>query len=246
MPLYYFLRQCVLAFFVGVKSVFRKCADSSDIAGRNRTGIVSVSGLGEASSSPDVCVLSVEVEVIRATAKGAVAAHNISVNSLLNVTRSWSIPQNDVYTQGLILSPVYQEARGKTKISGYRASQSISLKIRDISRVGLFIQNIVDVVGNNGRIKGVEFSVKNQQSLRRRARTAAYRDAFSKADQYARLDGRKLGKIISINEIDAAYAEPWSTNVETPGKIMSMPVNPREFRAEIVAHVVYELTGRRN
>ncbi|WP_372481824.1 SIMPL domain-containing protein, partial [Streptomyces albireticuli] len=96
MPLYYFLRQCVLAFFASVKSVFKKCVGSSNVTTRNRTGTVAVSGLGEASSLPDMCILSAEVEVVRATAKSAVATHNTSVNSLLSMARSWGIPQTDI------------------------------------------------------------------------------------------------------------------------------------------------------
>ncbi|MFE6712065.1 SIMPL domain-containing protein [Streptomyces sp. NPDC057695] len=202
---------------------------------------VTVSGQGRASAAPDLAILSIGVEAIRPTAKEAMAAQHTAAETLLAVLDRQGIAERDIRTDSLSLSPVYtQNAQGESKVTGYQAGQSFSVKVRELDRAGQVIGAVNDATGDSGRINGVVFDVADPSALRAKAREAAYRDAYDKAAQHARLSGHKLGRLVSLSEGESARpgpgAAPGVAHDET-----GVPLAPGEIEEQVTVSAVFEL-----
>ena len=89
-------------------------------------------------------------------------------------------------------------------ITGYRAGNSIGVTIRKLDAASGALTAIVDAGGNATRINSVSYSIQDDSKLVSDARARAFEDAKNRAEQYAKLSGLSLGKIISISEAPAA------------------------------------------
>ncbi|MGW7051511.1 SIMPL domain-containing protein [Streptomyces sp. NPDC054887] len=217
-------------------------APASAVPGGDREATtVSVGGEGTASAVPDMAVLTIAVEATEPTAKRALAAQSAAAKAVLAALRNQGIADRDVQTESLSLNAVYQHTdRAAAKLTGYQAGQSFSVKIRDLDRTGAVVEAVTAAAGDAARIHGVVFDVADPSALRARAREAAHADARSKAEQYARLSGRGLGRLVSVTETGSGTHRP----VEVPGAAFEagkVPVAPGEIRDEVAVTAVYEL-----
>ncbi|MFC9704518.1 SIMPL domain-containing protein [Streptomyces sp. NPDC056943] len=202
---------------------------------------VSVTGTGRAAAAPDLAILSVGVEATRKTAKEAMAAQSAAAEALLTVLRKQGIADRDIRTDSLSLSPVYtQNAEGESKVTGYQAGQSFSVKVRDLDRTGQVIGAVNEATGDAGRINGVVFDVADPSALRVKAREAAFQDAYDKAAQHARLSGHRLGRLVSLSEGDSVrpgHGALPSMPADEPG----VPLAPGEIEEQVTVSAVFEL-----
>ncbi|MEW2389297.1 SIMPL domain-containing protein [Streptomyces venezuelae] len=214
---------------------------------------VSVTGAGSASAAPDMAVLTAGVEVTRPTADKALTEQSAAADALLAAARAAGVAERDIRTENLSLSAVYRNrdgdpdqyeatgARGEDGLFvGHRATQMFSLIIRDIEKTGAVVRAVADAPGDASRIHSVAFDVQNPQALRARARTSAYEDAKGKAAQYARLSGRGLGRLLSLEESDGGHPRPVAVPVASFSKD-SVPVAPGRIQDEVTVTAVYEL-----
>ncbi|WP_416971314.1 SIMPL domain-containing protein [Streptomyces sp. 4F14] len=204
---------------------------------------VSVAGDGSATAAPDLAVLSVGVEATAKTAKDAMAAQNKAADALLKAVRKQQIADKDVRTDGVSLNPVYDYTDGTSVLTGYRAAQSFTVKVRVIGRAGAVLQAITDATGDAGRVHSVTFDLADREPLQRAARKAAFTDARKKAEQYAALSGRKLGRLVTLSEGSTGYATPAPPMAaDMPaGGVGAVPLAPGEIKATSSVTAVYEL-----
>ena len=87
---------------------------------------------------------------------------------------------------------------GKQVLTGYEVDQTITVKVRDTSKVGDLVTKVGAIAVSN--ISGIEFSVDNREQYVAQARTKAIIEAKAKAKELAKELGVKLGSIISYNE----------------------------------------------
>ncbi|GHG30429.1 SIMPL domain-containing protein [Streptomyces filamentosus] len=202
---------------------------------------VTVTGSGSASAAPDLAILSVGVEVAKPTAKEAMAAQSTAAEALLAVLREEGIEDRDIRTDSLSLTPVYtQTTGGESKVTGYQASQTFSVKVRDLDRTGQVIGAVNEATGDAGRVNGVVFDVADPTALRAKAREAAYRDAYDKASQHARLSGHRLGRLVSLSEGDSLRPGHGALP-SMPADEPSVPLAPGEIEEQVTVSAVYEL-----
>ncbi|MGX1886694.1 SIMPL domain-containing protein [Streptomyces sp. NPDC055287] len=223
-----------------VGAVPAAAAPSSAPASTPDAATVSVGGEGRAAAAPDMAVLTAAVETTKPTAKRALAAQSAAADALLAAVRKQGIADRDVQTENLFLNAVYQHTDRASKLTGYQAGQSFAIKIREIGRTGAVVEAVTKAAGDAVRINGVSFDVADPSALRARAREAAHADARSKAEQYAQLSGRRLGRLVSLAETGSEVHRP----AEVPGAAFDeakVPVAPGEIRNAVSVTAVYEL-----
>ncbi|MET8975555.1 SIMPL domain-containing protein [Streptomyces sp. NPDC004539] len=204
---------------------------------------VTVTGDGSATAEPDLAVLGVGVEATAKTAKAAMAAQNKAADALLAAVRKQEIADKDVRTDGVSLGPVYDYQSGTAVLTGYRAAQSFVVKVRVIDRTGAVLQAVTDATGDAGRVNSVVFDLADREPLQRAARKAAFADARGKAQQYATLSGRRLGRLVTLNEGGTGYltpAPPMAADMPAGG-LGGVPIAPGEIKATSSVTAVYEL-----
>ncbi|WP_327319350.1 SIMPL domain-containing protein [Streptomyces sp. NBC_01235] len=203
---------------------------------------VTVTGEGGASAPPDLAVVGAGVEASAKTSQAALETQNKAAAALLGAVRAQGVADRDIRTESVFLNPVYDYTGSTARLKGYQAAQSFSVKVREVARTGAVLQAITDVTGDAARINSVAFGLSDPAPLRARARQAAHDDARTKAAQYARLSGRRLGRLVSLSEDASSSPRPVPSAGDTPGVgTGAAPVAPGEIRATATVTVVYEL-----
>ncbi len=169
------------------------------VADTDLPAVISVTGEAQLSAPPDLAVIDGGVTTEAKTAKEASEANNTAMGKVLLALKGAGLPEKDIQTQRLSLQPQYAANRtGPNAITGYRASNRVSLKLRDISVVASTIDLLVGAGANE--IGGINFTVAQPSKLLDEARTQAIADARRKAEIYARAAGVTLGAPVSISE----------------------------------------------
>lgn len=115
--------------------------------------------------------------------------------------KAFEIADKDSSTSAINLNPDYDYVDGVQRLKGQTASQGLAVTLRNISapnQIGDLITELSKV--NDIQIGALEFDVTNKTAAERQARAAAVTDARNKANQYARLSNRALGKVKAVTD----------------------------------------------
>jgi uncharacterized protein YggE len=171
---------------------------------------VTVSGNGKVTGTPDTAIFSVTIQQTANTSKAASAAANQKTTQVLSILANNSVNSSDIQTTQLTISPQYDYTNGTQTLTGQQASQTVNVKVRNISSDGSTVGKLVDALTNvNGiDLSGISFDISNKTSLNTQARQLAFQDAKTKAQQYAQLSGLKLGQVLTITESSSSNNPP--------------------------------------
>jgi uncharacterized protein len=225
---------CALTI-AGVSACDQQSGSSSPTAGPDNRQ-VTVVGAGKVQGTPDTLTAAVSIE---ATASDVTTAMNQSSNRTGAVvdalTNNAKVDRKDISTSSVSLQPQY--GPDSSTISGYRASNSISVKIRDLNSASKTLGLIVSTGGDATRINSVSYSIDDDSQLVKDARARAFDDAKARAEQYAQLSGLKLGKVISISESGGG-----ATPTEMPRAAAEpVPLEPGQQTVSFSVTVIWEL-----
>ena len=115
--------------------------------------------------------------------------------------------QNDITTSSISVYPKYDYTNGTSTIVGYTVYISLTITIRGIANNSDKIARVIDGLASAGvtSIYGLSYDTSDRTARTVDARRNAWNDALAKARQYAQLAGRRLGKVLVIEEVSAAY-----------------------------------------
>jgi uncharacterized protein len=161
---------------------------------------VSVTGEATISVPPDLARIEAGVTTDAKTAREASDANNAAMGKVLLALKSTGIDEKDYQTSRLSLQPQYanQNRPGPNLLTGYRATNRVTVKLRDILKVASVIDAVAAAGAND--IGGINFMVSNASKLLDDARAQAIADARRKAEIYAKAAGVTLGAPLSISE----------------------------------------------
>jgi uncharacterized protein YggE len=164
---------------------------------------ISVTGEATVSVPPDLAQVDAGVTSDAKTAREASDANSAAMGKVLLALKSAGIEQKDYQTSRLSLQPEYAPNRqGPSPVVGYRASNRVTIRVRDVTKVANVIDTLVGAGAND--IGGINFMVSQASKLLDDARTQAVADARRKAEIYAKAAGASLGAPLSISEEGAA------------------------------------------
>jgi uncharacterized protein YggE len=167
---------------------------------------ISVTGEATISAPPDLARIEAGVTTDAKTAREASDINNAAMGKVLLALKSAGISEKDYdyQTSQLSLQPQYanQNRPGPNVLSGYRATNRVAVKLRDVAKIAGVI-DVVTAAGAND-IGGINFTVSNASKLLDDARAQAIADARRKAEIYAKAAGVTLGAPVSISEHGAA------------------------------------------
>jgi uncharacterized protein YggE len=160
---------------------------------------VSVTGEASISVQPDIAFVDAGVASDAKTAREASEANNVAMGKVMAALKSAGIDARDIQTSRLSLQPQYAPNRsGPSPIVGYRASNRVTVRIHDVTKVANVIDTLVGAGAND--IGNVNFEVSQASKLLDDAREKAVADAHRKAEIYAKAAGVTLGAPLSISE----------------------------------------------
>ncbi|MGZ6777613.1 MAG: SIMPL domain-containing protein [Mycobacterium sp.] len=202
---------------------------------------VTVVGSGDVQGRPDTLNANVSIE---ATAPDVTAAMNQTsdrMQAVINALTNSGIDRNDISTTNVTLQPQYGGGDNPAIIA-YQASNSVSVKIRNLNNASQTLGLIGTTGGDATRINSVSYAIDDDSQLVKDARTRAFDDAKDRAEQYAQLAGLTLGKVISISE-SAGATPPTPAPTPMPRAAMeAVPLEPGQQTVTFSVTVIWELT----
>jgi len=197
---------------VGLALVVPIVALSGCALGPNTVGPVSlnsqqvgiwVTGQGKVMATPDIAILRLGIEAQEATVAEAQAEAAGAMDRVRAALTDSGVDEKDIQTQYFSIRQVtrWDDSKDQEIIIGYRVTNMVSAKIRDIDSVGVIIDAVAVAGGDLTRIDSISFSVDDPSAYYEEAREKAIIDAEAKAEQLAILVGVKLGKPTYISEV---------------------------------------------
>jgi len=165
--------------------------------------IVTISAQGKITAKPDLSTIDTSVVANAFASQDAQNQNTVKTNAVIAFLKSQGILEKDIQTSNYNIYPNYDYANGKQSITGYTASQSLNVKIRNTNSIGAVLEGIVANGAN--QVQNVSYSFDNPDSFREQAREQALANAKDKAQKLAKAAGAEIGDLISFNEDQAQY-----------------------------------------
>ena len=165
-----------------------------------------VNGIGRVTVTPDLGLLDLGVEARATTVAEARDQAATAMTSIMNVLADAGIEERDIRTQFFNIQPeyVWNETKRQQEIVGYRVTNTVNVKVRDLEAMGALIDQVATAGGDLTRINSIRFTVEDTDQFATQAREAAVKQAMEKAQQFAQLTGTTLGKLAYIAESGAS------------------------------------------
>ena len=158
-----------------------------------------ISARGEVKRVPDLASISAGVVTQAADARSALAENSTRMQRVVAALRRAGVAERDLSTAQISLSPQYRYADNQPPvITGYQASNSVSIRFRDISTSGTILDTLVAQGAN--QINGPSLSIDKPEAALDEARLSAMTAARARAELYARAAGLSVRRIVAISE----------------------------------------------
>ena len=193
----------IIVIFIG-KMI---CGGHEGWRGSDKTvNTISFSGKGEVVVTPDIATISFGVTAENLDVSKAQTEATTKMNKIIDLLKAKGVDKKDIKLTNYSISPRYDYVQasqiypygGKQVLAAYVVSQTVEVKIRDISKAG----EILSGVGEFGvtDVSGLTFTVDNEEVVKDQARDLAITDAKAQAKTLAKSLGVRLVKITSYSE----------------------------------------------
>jgi uncharacterized protein YggE len=200
--------------------------------------LISVTGEATVSVAPDLAQIDGGVTSEAKTAREASDANNAAMGKVLLALKGAGIEEKDFQTSRLSLQPQSAPNRtGPPAAIGYRASNRVTIRVRDVTKVANVIDTLVGAGANE--IGGINFMVSQASKLLDEAREQAVADARRKAEIYAKAAGVTLGAPLSISEEGSPGPMPFRKMAA--GMAVSAPVAQGEETLAVTVSVSWAI-----
>jgi uncharacterized protein len=166
--------------------------------------VINVSGEGEATLAPNMAIMQLGVVSEDEAASLALKTNNVAMANVMKMLTDQGVADRDIQTSGFDIAPRYRQAPENKPdsqppgIEGYRVSNGLSVRVRDLAKLGGVIDGAVRLGVNQAG--AIRFTNDKPELAINHARKQAMNDAVAKAKTLTEAAGIKLGRIISINE----------------------------------------------
>jgi uncharacterized protein len=207
---------------------------------------INVTGEGSVSAAPDFAEVTLGVTSTGKKAGDAVAANAQAANALAALIRSEGVAPADIQTSSVSVSPVFSRVEPNQQtaptVTGYSVSNNVSVRVRDLPRLGALIDKAVTAGANT--IYGISFGHNDFSALLDKARPLAVADARRKAEIYAAAGGGKIGRLMVLTEDGGIRQSPmaFSRAYDAVPAPPPTPIEAGEDKLTVSVNARFELT----
>ena len=215
---------------------------------------IMVSGTGEIYAKPDLALTTFSVVTEKKTVAEAMQENTKKMNAIIDFIKEQGVEKKDLKTTTFNIYPryewyekgtscIYPCPSGKRVLVGYEVDQSLQVKIRDLGKIGDIIQGATEKGAND--VGDLQFTIDNQDELKKQARKEAIEEAEAKAKELASQLGIDLVRIINFNESGVVPFPYYSVEKMTGlggGEEVSVPqIETGENKIEVTVTITYEI-----
>jgi uncharacterized protein len=204
---------------------------------------VEVTGEGSISAAPDFAEVTLGVTSTGKKAGDAVAANAQAANALAALIKSEGVAPADIQTSTVSVSPMFSQPLPNQQtaptVTGYSVSNNLSVRVRDIPRLGSLLDKAVTTGANS--IYGIGFGHNDLSALLDKARPLAVADARRKAEIYAAAGGGKIGRLMVLTE-EGSRQPPMAFSRAYAAAPPPTPIEAGEDKLTVTVNARFELT----
>ena len=169
--------------------------------------LLEVTAEGRTTRVPDLAIVSAGVVNQAPNAAAAFAANAEQMARVLAALDKAGIARRDTQTAAVQLQPQYRYGDNQPPVvTGYQASNTVTVKLRDIARGGRVIDALAQAGAN--QVNGPTLTLDKPDAALDEARADAVARARARAELYAKAAGLRVGRILSISEEGSDYSPP--------------------------------------
>jgi uncharacterized protein YggE len=166
-----------------------------------------VTGEGEATTPPDLALLSLSVMREAKTARAALDANNDAMAAVIAAMKAAGIKDRDLQTAGIQINPRYNytnkpDGSQDAELVAYQVTNTLAVRVRDIDKTGDILDKAVSLGVNQGG--GISFTNDNPDATITEARKKAVANAVAKAKTLAEAAGVTIGRVLEISDQNIA------------------------------------------
>lgn len=202
--------------------------------------LLSLSASARVERAPDLAEISAGVVTMASSATAAAARNADAMTRVIAALRAARVADRDIQTAGVGLQPQYAYEQGQApRLTGYQATNSAVVRLRDLPRAGAVIDALVGAGAN--QIGGPTFKIADEDAALDVARGAAIAKARARAELYARAAGLRVARIARIAEAGAEPPRPMPMMSAMSARAESTPIAPGEVALTAEVTVDFEL-----
>jgi hypothetical protein len=210
------------------------------IADKDKT--ITVTGTGYVYADPDIAKITIGVTTDSDTSTGAMSQNAAQMSAVTSAVKSAGILAKDIQTSWVSVNPVYNYNSIKPKITGYTATNSITVTVRDTSKLGPVIDAAYKAGAN--QINGVSFTLSDENSadVYKQALTKAIANGADKAKTMAGAAGISNPQLKTISESSTSVVTPYPVydgRMAAADSTVSTPISTGQQRVQATVTMVY-------
>ena len=207
------------------------------------TDAVTVSGWAEVAAAPDEAVISVGVQNDAADAAQALDENSKTMAAVLERLKAEGIQDTMIETANVSVMPntIYNPQTGEQKVEGYRAQNTATVTLSDLSLVGKVFSAATEAGANN--VTGPQWRLSESNEATKESLVKAVDAARAKAETLAAAVGLKVGDVVVINETGTVMPQVMYESSKAAGdvSVAEPPVNPMKIQVSSNVTITYRL-----
>jgi uncharacterized protein YggE len=230
--------------------------------------LLTVNAEGRSFHAPDLAVFNAGVTTQGKTAAAALGENSRAMTEVIAALKRAGIAERDIQTSNLSINPLYSDPNRDAmlaartagqpyvppaqpavpQIIGYQATNTVSVRQRDLKNFGKVIDTLAAAGAN--QINGPMFQMDDAEPALNEARLDAVKTARERAELYATATGLKIVRILSLSEGGGYYGPPPVAFAKAERAAAPAPppppapVQPGELQQTASVTVLYELAPR--
>jgi len=209
-----------------------------------------VNGSARILASPDEATVRLGIVRQSPNAQTAQDQVNAVAQEILSAIQKVGIRSNQIQTARLTLTPVYAprapESRDAPRIAAYNATNTVSVRLDNLSLVGSVIDAGLKAGAN--QLEGVHFGLRNELPSRQQALKQAVEEARGKAEVMAETLRVNLVEVLEITEGNVSVVPLQEMRTATmysaaAGQVQT-PVSPGEIEVNAQVTIRYRISPK--
>ena len=236
------MRNMLIALAAATALVPAGAAAQTPVAAVATTGTrLDISATGEVTRVPDLAIISAGVVTRAATATAAIQDNANRMERIRAALKRAGIADRDIQTSSINLNPDYRYEENKPPVlTGYQASNTLSIRFRDIRNSGEILDALVAQGAN--QISGPTLTIDKPEAALDEARAKALGVGRARAELYARSLGMRVVRLVSVSE-SGGYSSPppMPYAMAAQARDASTKIDPGEQQLQVTLAMSFEL-----
>jgi uncharacterized protein len=212
--------------------------DRPTITAQPNTVLVGADGKFEAN--PDTALVQFNISAQEDNSRAAYDRASKAAEQVRQILRSNGLEPTAAQIGYFSIEPVYDYSKAKRKLIAYRVNVSVSLKLKDFTKIAPIVQQLSDADVSD--TQSISYMLDDIEAAKTKAVEDAYRRARASAEALAHASGRVLGELsyASVDTFENVRPMPMQPMARMSAMAQAAPAPTEEFSPQttsVTAHV---------